>query len=67
MEQYTTLNQNKEYVKELQEKAGTYADGIFGPATELAVKKYLGSSFIIHMGKVVPIDSPVDINLSAPL
>lgn len=67
MEQYITLNQDKEYVKELQEKSGVTVDGVFGPKTEAAVKKYLGSSFIIHMGKVVPIDSPIDINFSAPL
>lgn len=67
MEQYTTLNQDKEYVRELQRQAGVTSDGIFGPATEKAVREMLGKPFIIHMGKVVPIDSPSEINLSAPL
>lgn len=67
MEQFTTLNSNKDYVRSLQQEVGATADGIYGPNTHRLVKAYYGMPVMIHMGKIVPIDSPLDINLSAPL
>ena len=67
MEQFTTLNKDKEYVRNIQQEVGTTVDGVYGPATHRAVKAYHGVPVMIHMGKIVPIDSPAEINLSAPL
>ena len=67
MEQFTTINQDKEYVISLQQEVGTVADGVYGPATHKAVKAYYGMPIMLHMGRVVPIDSPLEINWSAPL
>ena len=67
MEQFTTLNNDKEYVRKLQQAAGASVDGIYGPATHRAVESFFGMPVMIHMGKIVPIDSPVKIDLSAPL
>ena len=67
MEQYTTLNENKDYVLQIQKMVGAVADGIYGNKTHQQVKEYYNSPVIIHMGKILPIDSPVDIKLDAPL
>ena len=67
MEQFTTLNKDKEYVRNIQQEVGTNVDGVYGPATHRAVKAYHGVPVMIHMGKIVPIDAPAEINLSAPL
>jgi len=67
MEQFTSLNWDKEYVISLQQEVGVKADGIYGPGTHAAVQAYYGSPVIKHMGKVVPIDSPFPIDWSAPL
>ena len=67
MEQFTSLNWDKEYVISLQQEIGVKADGIYGPGTHAAVQAYYGSPIIKHMGKVVPIDSPFPIDWSAPL
>lgn len=67
MEQFTTLNQNRQYVKELQEKVGAIPDGVYGPATHGSVKDYYGGSVILHMGKVVPINLSLPVDWSAPL
>ena len=67
MEQFTTLNQNKEYVVDLQQKVDAVVDGVYGPKTHNIVRQYYGRPIMIHMGKIVPIDSPLEINLSAPL
>ena len=67
MEQFKTLNQNRDYVRALQQQAGAVVDGFYGPATHNAVKTFYGMPVMIHMGKVLPIDSPLDINLSASL
>ena len=67
MEQFTTLNKNREYVRSLQKEVGATADGVYGPNTHKLVKAYYDIPVMIHMGKIVPVDSPLDINLSAPL
>ena len=67
MEQFTTLNNNKDYVRKLQQEAGASVDGIYGPATHRAVESFFGMPVMIHMGKIVPIDAPTKIDLSAPL
>jgi hypothetical protein len=67
MEEFTTLNNNKEYVFELQKEVGAKADGVFGPNTHKKARSYYNMPIMIHMGKIVPIDSPTEINLSAPL
>ena len=67
MEQFKTINKDKEYVVSLQQEVGVKADGVYGPATHKAVKAYYGMPIIMHMGKVVPIDAPLDINWSASL
>ena len=67
MEQFKTLNQNREYVISLQQEVGVKADGIYGPNTHKAVRAYYEMPLIMHMGKVVPIDSPAEINWSLPL
>ena len=67
MEQYKTINQDKEYVLKIQQEIGVKADGIYGNKTHAALKAYYGMPLIIHMGKPIPIDSPLDINLSMPL
>ena len=66
MEQFKHINKNKAYVKKLQEEVGAYADGIYGPGTHKAVIEHYGN-VIFHMGKVVPIDFPIEIDMSAPL
>ena len=67
MEQFTTLNQNKSYVKELQQEVGAAVDGVYGPATHAKVQEIFGP-VILHMGKVVPIDfQHTSIDWSAPL
>ena len=67
MEQFSTLNKNKEYVISLQQEVGVKADGVYGPNTHRAVRQYYGMPIMMHMGKVVPIDSPLEIDWSAPL
>ena len=67
MEEFTYINKDKDYVRQLQEEVGVSADGVYGPNTHAAVKEYYGKSVIKHMGKVVPIDSPLDVDWSAPL
>jgi hypothetical protein len=67
MEQFTTLNKDREYVRSLQQEVGTSADGIYGPATHKAVEAYYGMPVILHMGKVVPIDAPLKVDWSLPL
>ena len=67
MEQFTTINKDKDYVTSLQQEVGAIADGVYGPTTHRAVKAYYGMPIILHMGKVVPIDSPLEIDWSAPL
>lgn len=67
MEQFKTLNQDKEYVTTLQQTVGVVADGVYGPKTHNAVRQHYGMPVMIHMGKIVPIDAPLEINLSAPL
>ena len=62
MEQFTTLNKDKEYVRSLQQEVGVKADGIYGPNTHNAVRNYFGMPVIMHMGKVVPIDSPLEVD-----
>ena len=63
MEQFKTLNKDKDYVISLQQEVGVTADGVYGPNTHRAVRNYYGMPIMMHMGKVVPIDSPLDINL----
>ena len=67
MEQFSHLNKDKEYVRSLQQEVGAVADGVYGPNTHRAVQEYYGSPVIMHMGKVVPIDSPLDVDWSASL
>ena len=67
MEQYKTINRDKQYVMSLQQEIGVKADGIYGNQTHAALKAYHGSPMIIHNGKPTPIDSPIDINWSLPL
>jgi len=67
MEQFETLNKDRDYVKSLQREVGAVVDGVYGPATHRAVKGYYSMPVILHMGKVVPIDSPLEIDWSAPL
>lgn len=67
MEQYITLNENKNYVKELQKEVGATVDGIYGNNTHQKVKEYFKTPVIIHMGKIVPIKTKLDIDLTAPL
>jgi hypothetical protein len=67
MEQFKTLNQNRDYVRVLQQQAGAVVDGFYGPATHNAIKAFYGMPVMIHMGKVIPIDSPLNVNLSASL
>ena len=67
MEQFSTLNKDKEYVVSLQQEVGVVADGVYGPNTHRAVRQYYGMPIMMHMGKVVPIDSPLEIDWSAPL
>ena len=67
MEQFSTLNSNRDYVRSLQQEVGAKADGVYGPATHNAVKNYYGMPVIMHMGKVVPIDAPLEVDWSAPL
>mgnify|MGYP001175849047 CR=1 FL=1 len=67
MEQFSTLNKNKEYVRSLQQEVGVSADGVYGPNTHKAVRNYYGMPVIMHMGKVVPIDAPLEVDWSAPL
>ena len=66
MEQFSHINKNKDYVRELQEEVGTTVDGIYGPGTHRAVREHYGN-VIFHMGKVVPIDFDVEVDMSAPL
>jgi hypothetical protein len=67
MEQFESINKDKDYVRELQKEIGTTADGIFGPGSYKAARQYFDKPIMIHMGKIVPIDSPAEIDLSAPL
>lgn len=67
MEEFTTLNNDKEYVFELQKEIGANADGVFGPNTYKKARKYYDMPIMIHMGKIIPIDAPAEITLSAPL
>lgn len=67
MEQFRSINKDPDYVTSLQQEIGVAADGVYGPMTHRAVKAYFESPVIIHMGKVVPIDSPLDIDWSASL
>ena len=67
MEQFTTLNQDRSYVKELQQEVGAVADGVYGPATHRKVQQYFDSPVILHMGKVVPINCELSVDWSAPL
>jgi len=67
MEQFSTLNKDKDYVRSLQQEVGVTADGIYGPGTHRAVRNYYGMPIMMHMGKVVPIDSPLEVDWSAPL
>ena len=67
MEQFRHINKDRSYVKQLQGDVGVTADGVYGPATHRAVRQYLGQPFIFHMGQVKPIDSPLEIDMSAPL
>ena len=66
MEQFKHINKNKSYVRELQEEVGASVDGVYGPGTHRAVREYYGN-VIFHMGKVVPIDFDVEVDMSAPL
>ena len=67
MEQFTTLNKNKDYVRSLQQEIGVKADGIYGPGTHAAARNYYGMPIMMHMGKVIPIDAPLEVDWSAPL
>ena len=67
MEQFKHINKDREYVKQLQRDVGVEVDGIYGKGTHKAVREYLGMPFIFHMGKVQAIDSPLEIDMSAPL
>jgi hypothetical protein len=67
MEQFKTLNKNKDYVISLQQEVGVKADGIYGPATHRAARQYFGMPIMMHMGKVVPIDAPLEIDWSSSL
>ena len=66
MEQFKHINKNKSYVRELQEEVGASVDGVYGPGTHRAVREYYGN-VIFHMGKVVPIDFDIEVDMSAPL
>jgi hypothetical protein len=66
MEQFNYINKNKSYVRELQEEVGAAVDGVYGPGTHNAVREYYGN-VIFHMGKVVPIDFDVEVDMSATL
>lgn len=67
MEEFSTLNQNRDYVRELQKEVGATVDGVYGPGTHKKVQEYFGSPIILHMGKVVPINSELSVDWSAPL
>ena len=67
LEQFEFINKDKKYIKELQNEVGTVPDGVYGPATHKAVQNYFDMPVIFHMGKVVPIDLPYEIDMSAPL
>ena len=66
MEQFSHINKNKDYVRELQAEVDTTVDGVYGPGTHKAVRDYYGN-IIFHMGKVVPINFSTEIDMSAPL
>ena len=67
MEQFKSINKDKDYVKNLQKEIGAVSDGVFGPASYAKAREYFGMPVIIHMGKIVPIDLPFEVDLSAPL
>ena len=67
MEQFESINKDKDYVRELQKEIGVTDDGIFGPGSYKAARQYFDKPIMIHMGKILPIDSPAEIDLSAPL
>lgn len=67
LEQFKYINKNKDYVRELQKEVGTVADGIYGPATHAKAREYFDMPIMFHMGKVVPIDAPCEIDISASL
>lgn len=67
MEQFLSINKDKDYVISLQKEVGAKPDGVFGPNTYELARKYYNMPVMIHMGKIVPISSPAEINLSLPL
>jgi len=56
------LNDNKTYVKLLQNEIGVAVDGIAGPNTLKAAEEYYGKPVISHNGKLVPINFSGKIN-----
>ena len=67
MEQFKSINKDPAYVREIQREFGVAVDGIFGRQSYAAAKAYYGMPIMIHMGQIIPIDSPVDIDLSQSL
>ena len=67
LEQFKYINKDRDYVKSLQEEVGAVADGIYGPATHAKAREYYDMPIMVHMGKVVPIDAPAEIDMSAPI
>jgi len=48
MEQFSTLNKDKEYVVSLQQEVGVVADGVYGPNTHSAVRQYYGMPIMMQ-------------------
>ena len=67
LEQFKFINKDREYVKQLQKEVGASVDGVYGPATHAAARKHYNMPIMFHMGKVIPIDAPCEIDVSASL
>tara|TARA_Y100001937_G_C7096222_1_gene320188 strand:+ start:202 stop:981 length:780 start_codon:yes stop_codon:yes gene_type:complete len=66
MEQFSHINKDREYVKYIQKEVDTFVDGIYGPGTHKAVLEHYGN-VIFHMGKVLPIEFDVEVDVSQSL
>ena len=67
LEQFRYINKDRNYVEQIQAEVGARVDGVYGPATHKAAREYYDMPVMFHMGKVVPIDSPFEIDISASL